>query len=264
MSKKGILSGKKGLITGVANNMSIAWGIAQSCREQGAELCFTYQSEKLLKRIEPLAKQVGSDFIMECDATDPESLDAAFKSIEEKWGELDFVVHAMAYSDRNELKGRFVDSTKDNFLNSMNISCFSLIEFTKRAEPLMKNGGSIITLSYLGAERVVQNYNVMGVAKAALECSVKYLANDLGSQGIRVNTISAGPIKTLASSAIGGFRSMLDEYEKLTPLRKNVTINEVGDLAAFMVSDLSRSITGENIHADSGFHSMAMSKGGDD
>jgi len=263
MSKNGILSGKKGLVTGVANNMSIAWGIAQSCSEQGAELCFTYQNEKLLKRVKPLAEELGSDFIMECDATNSESLDSVFNAIDEKWGELDFVVHAMAYSDRNELKGRFVDSTKANFLNSMDISCFSLLEFAKRSEPLMKNGGSIITLSYLGAERVVQNYNVMGVAKAALECSVKYLANDLGGQGIRVNSISAGPIKTLASSAIGDFKSMLDEYAKLTPLKKNVTIEEVGDLAAFMVSDLSRSITGENIHADSGFHSIAVSKDGE-
>lgn len=260
MSKSGILSGKRGLITGVANDMSIAWGIAQSCAEQGAELCFTYQNEKLKKRVEPLAEKAGSKFIMECDATNTDSLDAVFKQISNQWGKLDFVVHAMAYSDRSELKGRFIDSSRDNFLNSMNISCFSLVEFAKRAEPLMTDGGSIITLSYLGAERVVQNYNVMGVAKSALECSVRYLANDLGPQGIRVNTISAGPIKTLASSVIGDFRSMLDEYQKMTPLKRNVTINEVGDLAAFMVSDLSRSVTGEVIHADSGFHSIALSK----
>ena len=264
MENKGILSGKRGLITGVANNMSLAWGIAKSCSQQGAELAFTYQSEKLLKRVEPLAKELGSSFLMECDATQPESLDKVFDEIKSKWGEIDFVIHSMAYSDKEELKGRFVDSTKANFLNSMDISCFSLVEFSKRAEPLMKNGGSIVTLSYLGAERVVQNYNVMGVAKAALECSVRYLANDLGVRGIRVNTISAGPIKTLASSVIGDFRSMLDEYAKATPLKKNVTIDEVGDVGAFLVSDLSRSITGEIVHVDSGFHSMAVSTSGRD
>lgn len=264
MEKKGILSGKKGLITGVANNMSLAWGIANSCSKQGANLAFTYQTDKLLKRVKPLAEELGSNLLFECDATNEKSVNSVFQQLEKEWGELDFIVHSMAYSDKEELKGRFVDSTKENFLKSMDISCFSLVEFSKRAEKLMKNGGSIITLSYLGAERVVQNYNVMGVAKAALECSVRYLANDMGVNGIRVNIISAGPIKTLASSVIGDFRSMLDEYAKATPLKKNVTIDEVGDVGAFLVSDLSRSITGEIVHVDSGFHSIAVSTSGRD
>jgi enoyl-[acyl-carrier protein] reductase I len=255
-----ILQGKKGLIMGVANNRSIAWGIAQEARKYGAELAFTYQGEALQKRVEPLAKSLDSDIVLPCDVTNQDSVDAVFKSLEKTWGKLDFLVHAIAYSDKDELRGRYVDTSKENFLNTMSISAYSLVTVTKGAEELMKKagGGSVITLSYYGAEKVVPHYNVMGVAKAALEASVKYLASDLGKDNIRINAISAGPVKTLAASGIGDFRYIFKWNEYNSPLKKNITLEDAGGAAAFLLSDLSNGVTGEVMHVDAGYHVVGM------
>lgn len=253
-----LLQGKKGLIMGVANDKSIAWGIARAAHAQGAELAFTYQGEVLKKRVDPLAASVGSDFVLECDVTHEESMDKLFAAIEEKWGELDFLVHAIAFSDKNELKGRYCDVSLQNFLNTMHISCYAFTAAAKRASALMKKGGSIITLSYYGAQKVMPNYNVMGVAKAALESSVQYLAVDLGPDKIRVNAISAGPIKTLAASGIGDFRYILQWNEYNAPLRRTVTTEEVGNSAVYLLSDLSTATTGQTIYVDSGYNVIGM------
>lgn len=255
-----LLEGKRGLIMGVANQMSLGWGIAQAASAQGARLAFSYQSELLLKRIQPLAENVSSEMLLECDATNESQLDAIFAKVEREWGGLDFVIHSIAFSDKNELKGRYVDTTQENFLNTMNISCYSLAAISKRASALMKDGGSIITLSYYGAEKAIPNYNVMGVAKAALEASVKYIANDLGPDGITVNAISAGPVKTLAAAGISDFKSMLKYNESITPLRRNTTLEDVGGSAVYLLSDLSRGTTGEVLHVDSGFHAVGLAK----
>ncbi len=253
-----VLKGRKGLIMGVANNRSIAWGIAKACAEAGAELAFTYQGEALKKRVRPLADELGVKLLMPCDVTGDESLDAVFTELKAAWGELDFVVHAIAFSDKDELKGRYVDTTRANFGQTMDISVYSFTAVAKRAEALMTDGGSLLTLSYYGAEKWVPHYNVMGVAKAALEASVRYLAADLGPQGIRVNAISAGPIRTLAAAGISGFRMMLDWNEQNAPLRKNVTIDEVGTAALFLLSDLSSGVTGEIMHVDAGYNIIGM------
>ena len=254
----GLMKGKRGLIIGLANNKSIAWGIAKSCSDQGAELAFTYQGDALKKRVEPLAAELGAIVCGHCDVTEPETIEAVFSHLEKTWGRLDFVVHAVAFSDKDELTGRYVDTTRANFGRTMDISVFSLTAVAKRAEPLMSNGGSILTLTYYGAEKVMPHYNVMGVAKAALEASVRYLAVDLGPNRIRVNALSAGPIKTLAASGIGDFRYILKWNEYNSPLRKTVTIEEVGDAALYLLSDLSRSVTGEVHHVDSGYHVVGM------
>ncbi|MDA0902541.1 MAG: SDR family oxidoreductase [Proteobacteria bacterium] len=253
-----ILQGKKGLIMGVANKMSIAWGIASQAKKYGAELAFTYQGDALKKRVEPLAESVGSDIILPCDVTDQASIDAVFAELEKKWGKLDFVVHAIAYSNKEELKGRFINTTLDNFLNTMNISAYSLVAVTKAAEPLMtkSGGGSILTLSYYGAEKVVPHYNVMGVAKAALEACVRYLAVDVSN--IKVNAISAGPIKTLAASGIGDFRYIGKWHENNSPLKRNTNQDEVGGGAVYLLSDLGDGVTGEVLHIDSGYHVVGM------
>lgn len=253
-----LMAGKRGLIMGVANQRSIAWGIAQKVHEQGAELAFTYQGEALEKRVQPLAAEVGTDIVLPCDVTDAASIDAVFKTLEEKWGKLDFVVHAIAYADKEELKGRYVDTTPDNFRMSLDISCYSFTAICQRAAPLMKEGGSLLTLSYLGAERVTPHYNVMGVAKAALEASVKYLAEDLGKDGIRVNSLSAGPMKTLAASGIGDFRYILKWNELNSPLRRNVTLDDVGNAGFYLLSNLASGVTGENHHVDCGYHVVGM------
>lgn len=257
-AQSGLLQGKRGLILGVANNRSIAWGIAKAAREAGAELAFTYMGEALKKRVEPLAKELDAFVAGHCDVSDAATVDAVFESIEKKWGKLDFVVHAIGFSDKDELTGRYVDTSEDNFSKTMLISVYSLTAIARRAEKLMADGGSILTLTYYGAEKVMPNYNVMGVAKAALEASVKYLAVDLGPQNIRVNAISAGPIKTLASSGIGDFRYILKWNEYNAPLRRTVTIEEVGHVGLYFLSDLSRSVTGEIHHADSGYHVIGM------
>jgi enoyl-[acyl-carrier protein] reductase I len=254
----GLMRGKRGLIMGIANNRSIAWGIAQACRAQGAELAFTYQGDSLKKRVEPLAQEVGGLVAGHCDVADPSTLDAVFALIKEKWGALDFLVHAIAFSDRAQLDGRFVDTTADNFSNTMLISCYSFTAIAQRAEKLMPAGGSLLTLTYYGAEKWIPHYNVMGVAKAALEASVRYLAADLGRQNIRVNAISAGPIRTLASAGIGDFRYILRWNEYNAPLGRNVTIEEVGDTAMYLLSDLSRGVTGEVQHVDAGYHIVGM------
>lgn len=253
-----LMKGKKGLIMGVANERSIAWGIAAAASAQGAELAFTYQGDALLKRVTPLAEKTGSDVVIECDVTDMESVDRTFETLKEKWGELDFVVHAIAYSDKEELKGRYVDTSRENFAMSMDISCYSFTAICQRAAPMMKEGGSIITLTYYGAERVVPHYNVMGVAKAALEASVRYLAEDLGKDGIRVNALSAGPMKTLAASGIGDFRYILKWNELNSPLRRNVTLEDVGGAGLYLLSNLSSGVTGETHHVDSGYHTVGM------
>ena len=222
-----LMAGKRGLIMGVANAKSIAWGIAEKCAEQGAQLAFTYQGEALQRRVIPLAESVGSEIVLPCDVTEPESIDAAFKEIESKWGKLDFLVHAIAFADKEELKGRYIETSPENFQMTMNISCYSFTAVAQRAEKLMTDGGSMVTLTYYGSERVMPNYNVMGVAKAALEASTRYLASDLGPQNIRVNAISAGPIKTLAAAGIGSFRKMLKYSEDNTPMRRNVTLDDV-------------------------------------
>ncbi len=252
------MKGKRGLIMGVANDKSIAWGISKAVADQGAELAFTYQGEALLKRVTPLAESVGSNMVLECDVTNVESMDKVFADIESKWGGLDFVVHAIAFSDKNELKGRYVDTSLGNFLNSMNISCFSFTAVCQRAARLMKNGGSLVTLTYYGAEKVVPHYNVMGVAKAALEASVRYLAVDLGRDNIRVNAISAGPIKTLAASGIGDFRYILKWNEYNSPLKRNTTIEDVGGAGVYLLSDLGAGTSGEVLHVDSGYHVVGM------
>ncbi len=252
------LNGKRGLIMGVANERSIAWGIAKACAEAGAELAFTYQGEAFGKRLEPLAASVGSDTMIDVDVTNSQSMDLAFNTLKEKWGTLDFVVHAIAYSDKNELTGRFINTSRANFSHSLEISCFSFIDVAKRATELMPEGGTLITLTYGGSNRVTPNYNVMGVAKAALESSVRYLANDLGQQGIRVNAISPGPMKTLAGAAIGGARATYRHTEENAPLRSNATLEAVGGTAVYLVSDAGAYTSGEIIRVDGGFHVLGM------
>ena len=257
-SPDSLMKGKRGLIMGVANDRSIAWGIAETLHRHGAELAFTFQGGALEKRVRPLAASVGSKIVMPCDVTDPKSIDDTFAEIEEEWGELDFLVHAIAYSDKNELDGLYLNTSRDNFLKTMDISVYSFTAVAQRAVPLMKNGGSLITMSYHGAERVMPHYNVMGVAKAALEASVRYLANDVGKQNIRVNAISAGPIKTLAASGIGDFRYILKWNELNSPLRRNVTTKEVGGAGLFLLSDLGSGVTGEIMYVDSGYNTTGM------
>jgi len=256
----GLMAGKKGLIMGVANDRSLAWGIAQTAHQHGAELAFTYQGEALEKRVRPLAEGVGSDLVLPCDVTDETSIDAVFKTLEERWGKLDFLLHAIAFSDKEELKGKYVDTSFDNFQRTMNISCFSFTALARRAAPLMKDGGSLLTLTYYGAERVMPHYNVMGVAKAALEASVRYLAMDLGEDNIRVNALSAGPVKTLAASGIGDFRYILKWNQYNSPLKRNVTLDDVGGAGLYLLSDLSSGVTGETHHVDSGYHVVGMKR----
>ncbi|MCB2081349.1 MAG: enoyl-ACP reductase FabI [Rickettsiales bacterium] len=253
-----LLKGKRGLIMGVANDRSLAWGIAQSVQAQGAELAFSYQGEALQKRVQPLAESIGSDLLVECDVSNEESIAALFKTLEGRWGTLDFVVHAIGFSDKNELKGKYLNTSLPNFLNTMHISCYSFTSVARYAEPLMKNGGSLLTLTYLGAERVMPHYNVMGVAKAALEASVQYLAADLGGSNIRVNAISAGPVKTLAASGIGDFRYILKWNELNSPLKRNTTIQDVGGAGLFLCSELGQGVTGEVMHVDCGYHTVGM------
>jgi enoyl-[acyl-carrier protein] reductase I len=253
-----LLKGKRGLVMGVANNRSIAWGIAKAAADAGAELAFTYQGDALKKRVEPLASQLGGHVVGHCDVTDAASIDAVFAEIERLWGKLDFVVHCIAFSDKDELTGRYVETSEANFTKSLLISCYSFTAVTQRAEKLMTDGGAMLTLTYYGAEKWMPHYNVMGVAKAALEASVQYLAADLGPSKIRVNAISAGPIKTLAASGIGDFRYILRWNEYNSPLRRTVTIEEVGETAVFLVSDMSRGITGEILHVDAGYHVVGM------
>jgi enoyl-[acyl-carrier protein] reductase I len=254
----GLMRGKRGLIMGVANNRSIAWGIAKACHAQGAELAFTYQGDALKKRVEPLAQEVGGLVVGHCDVTEAATMDAVFADVGERWGALDFLVHAIAFSDKDELTGRYVDTTPDNFAKTLQVSCYSFTALAQRAEKLMPNGGSLLTLSYYGAEKWMPHYNVMGVAKAALEASVRYLAADLGAKNIRVNAISAGPIKTLAASGIGDFRYILKWNEYNSPMRRTVTIEEVGDTAVYFLSDLARGVTGEIVHVDAGYHIVGM------
>ena len=254
----GLMAGKRGLIMGLANDKSIAWGIAKALAAEGAEMAFSYQGDALEKRVRPLAESLGSDFLIECDVSNMDALDTAFDTIRARWETLDFVVHAIGFSDKNELRGQFVDTSLENFLMTMNISAYSLVSVAKRARAMMPDGGSILTLTYYGAEKVVPHYNVMGVAKAALETSVKYLANDLGPENIRVNAISAGPIKTLAASGIGDFRYILKWNELNAPLRRNVTIDDVGGAGLYMLSDLSSGVTGEIHHVDAGYHLVGM------
>ncbi len=253
-----LMRGKKGLIMGVANNRSIAWGIAQALHAQGAELAFTYQGEALEKRVRPLADSVGSSVVVPCDVTDAASMDAVFESVGKAWGRLDFLLHAIAYSDKEQLKGRYLDTTPENFEQTLNISCYSFTSLCQRAAPLMTDGGSLLTLTYFGAERVMPHYNVMGVAKAALEASVRYLAEDLGKDGIRVNGLSAGPMKTLAASGIGDFRYILKWNEYNSPLRRNVTLQDVGNAGLYLLSDLASGVTGEIHHVDCGYHIVGM------
>ena len=254
----GLMAGKRGLILGVANNRSIAWGIAKACAGQGAELALTYQGDALRRRVEPLAAELGASVVGHCDVTDTASVDAVFDEVGRLWGGLDFMVHAIAFSNKDELDGRYVETTRDNFLRTMDVSVYSLTALAKRAEPLMDKGGSILTLTYYGAEKVMPHYNVMGVAKAALEASVRYLAVDLGAAGIRVNAISAGPIKTLAASGIGDFRYILKWNEYNAPLKRAVTTDEVGESAVYLLSDFARGVTGEILHVDSGYHVVGM------
>ena len=260
-----LMKGKRGLIMGLANNKSLAWGIARKLSEQGADLAFSYQGDALKKRVAPLAAELGSDFLIECDVSHMEALDAAFAELKARWDTIDFVIHAIGFSDKNELRGKYVDTSLDNFLMTMNISAYSLVAVTQRAAAMMppptedgKGGGTIVTLTYYGAEKVIPHYNVMGVAKAALETSVQYLANDLGPRNIRVNAISAGPIKTLAASGIGDFRYILKWNEYNSPLRRNVTIEDVGGAGLYLCSDLSSGVTGEVHHVDAGYHVVGM------
>lgn len=253
-----LMAGKRGLIMGLANDKSIAWGIARALSDAGAELAFSYQGDALKKRVDPLAEQLGSDIVLPCDVGDEDSIDALFAVLSEKWGKLDFVVHAIGFSDKNELRGRYVDTSRANFNLTMDVSVYSFTAVMQRAEKLMTDGGSAVTLTYYGAEQVMPHYNVMGVAKAALEASVKYLAEDLGKDNIRVNAISAGPIKTLAASGIGDFRYIMKWNEYNSPLRRNVTIDDVGKSALYLLSDLSSGVTGENLHVDSGYHIVGM------
>ncbi|MBK5912295.1 enoyl-[acyl-carrier-protein] reductase [Rhodothalassium salexigens] len=253
-----MMAGKRGLIMGLANERSMAWGIAQALADHGADLAFTYQGEAMEKRVRPLAEKLGSTLMTPCDVGDPASLDAAFDKIAQEWGRLDFLVHAIGFSDKNELRGRYVDTSRENFLNTMDISCYSFTAAARRAEKLMGDGGSMLTLSYYGAEKVMPHYNVMGVAKAALEASVQYMAADLGPRNVRVNAISAGPVKTLAASGIGDFRLILKWNEFNSPLRRNITIDDVGRAALFLLSDLGSGVTGECLHVDGGYHVVGM------
>jgi enoyl-[acyl-carrier protein] reductase I len=252
------MDGKRGLIMGLANDRSLAWGIARALGTQGAELAFAYQGEALEKRVRPLAAELGSDMLIDCDVSSMEALDAAFDQLREKWGTIDFVVHAIGYSDKNELRGKFVDTSMDNFLMTMNISVYSFVAVAQRARALMTNGGALLTLTYYGAEKVIPHYNVMGLAKSALESSVKYLAVDLGPENIRVNAISAGPIKTLAASGIGDFRYIMKWNEYNSPLRRNVTIEDVGGAGLYLLSDLASGVTGEIHHVDAGYNVVGM------
>ncbi len=254
----GLMAGKRGLIMGLANDRSLAWGISKALAAHGAELAFSYQGDALEKRVRPLAQEVGSDFLVECDVGDMANLDRAFETLRERWETIDFLVHAIGFSDKNELRGKFVDTSLENFLLTMNISVYSFVAVTRRARAMMPNGGSILTLSYYGAEKVVPHYNVMGLAKAALESSVKYLAMDLGPENIRVNAISAGPIKTLAASGIGDFRYILKWNELNSPMKRNVTIEEVGGGALYLLSDLASGVTGEIHHVDAGYNVIGM------
>src|SRR3954467_10405640 len=260
MAEAGLMRGKRGLIMGVANNRSIAWGIAKAARMQGADLAFTYQGDALKKRVEPLAEEVDGLVVGHCDVSDEASLDAAFATVKSAWGTLDFVLHAIAFSDKDQLVGRYVETTADNFSKTMLISCYSFTAVAQRAEKLMTNGGSLLTLTYYGAEKWMPHYNVMGVAKAALEASVRYLAADLGEKNIRVNAISAGPIKTLAASGIGDFRYILKWNEYKAPMRRNVSTEDVGGSALYLLSDLARGVTGEVHHVDSGYHVLGMKR----
>ncbi|WP_109464174.1 enoyl-ACP reductase FabI [Albibacillus kandeliae] len=253
-----LMSGKRGLIMGLANDKSIAWGIAKALSDSGAELAFSYQGDALKKRVDPLAAQLGSEIVLPCDVGDEASIDALFEELGKRWGKLDFVVHAIGFSDKNELRGRYVDTSRANFTLSMDISVYSFTAVMQRAEKMMTEGGSAVTLTYYGAERVMPHYNVMGVAKAALEASVRYLAEDLGKDGIRVNAISAGPIKTLAASGIGDFRYIMKWNEYNSPLRRNVSIDDVGGSALYLLSDLSAGVTGETHHVDAGYHVVGM------
>ena len=257
-ASNGIMTGKRGLIMGVANERSIAWGIASAAAAQGAELAFTFQGDALRKRVEPLAASVGSEMVMECDVTDDASMDAVFAELEAKWGKIDFILHAIAYSDKEELKGKYVDTTRTNFDRTMDISVYSFTAIAARAAKLMSDGGSMLTLTYYGAERVMPHYNVMGVAKAALEASVRYLAVDLGGKNIRVNGLSAGPMKTLAASGIGDFRYILKWNEYNSPLKRNVTLEDVGGAGVYLLSDLSSGVSGETHHVDCGYHVVGM------
>ena len=254
----GLMSGKRGLIMGLANDKSLAWGISKRLAEHGAELAFSYQGEALQKRVGPLAATVGSDFLIECDVADMADLDRLFEQLKARWGTIDFVVHAIGFSDKNELRGKYVDTSLDNFLMSMNISAYSFTAVARRAREMMPNGGALVTLTYYGAEKVIPHYNVMGIAKAALETSVKYLAMDLGPENIRVNAISAGPIKTLAASGIGDFRYILKWNEYNSPLRRNVTIEDVGGAGLYLLSDLASGVTGEIHHVDAGYNVVGM------
>jgi enoyl-[acyl-carrier protein] reductase I len=257
---KGLMAGKRGLIMGVANNRSIAWGIAKACHEQGAKVAFTFQGEALEKRVRPLANSIGAEIIVPCDVTNAASIDATFSELEKKWGGIDFLVHAIAFSNKDELRGRYLETSPENFQLTMNVSCYSFTAVAQRAVPLMKNGGSLLTLTYYGAERVIPHYNVMGVAKAALEASVRYLAADLGEQKIRVNAISAGPIKTLAFAGINDGRYILKWNELNSPLKRNITAEEVGNAALYLLSDLGTGMTGEIMHVDGGYHVVGMIK----
>ncbi|HUC49300.1 MAG TPA: enoyl-ACP reductase FabI [Xanthobacteraceae bacterium] len=256
--KSGLMRGKRGLVMGVANHRSLAWGIAKACHAHGAELAFTYQGDALKKRVEPLAHEINGILVGDCDVTDPKSIDAVFAVLQSAWGGFDFLVHAIAFSDRDQLDGRYVDTTQDNFTKTMLISCYSFTAIAQRAEKLMPNGGAMLTLTYYGSEKWMPHYNVMGVAKAALEASVWYLAADLGAKNIRVNAISSGPIKTLAASGIGDFRYILKWNEYNAPLRRNVTIEDVGEAGAYLLSDMSRGVTGEVHHVDAGYHIVGM------
>jgi enoyl-[acyl-carrier protein] reductase I len=254
----GVMRGMRGVILGLANNRSIAWGIAKAARAAGAEVALTYQGEALEKRVRPLAKEIGAEVLGHCDVTDGASIDAVFAEAGKIWGSLDFVVHCIAFADKDQLTGRYIDTTEENFTKSLAISCYSFTAIAQRAEKLMKNGGSMLTLTYYGAEKWMPHYNVMGVAKAALEASVRYLAADLGEKGIRVNAVSAGPIKTLAASGIGDFRYILRWNEYNSPLRRSITIEEVGESAVYLLSPMSRGVTGEILHVDAGYHVVGM------
>ena len=254
----GIMNGKRGIVMGVANDRSIAWGIAEAVAKQGAEIAFTYQGDALEKRVRPLAEKVGSTIIIPCDVSSDEAIEETFRLLKEKWDTIDFIVHAIAYSDKEELKGEYVDTTRENFYKTMDISVYSFTAIAQRAAKMMPNGGSMITLTYYGAEKVMPHYNIMGVAKAALESSVRYLAADLGSDKIRVNSLSAGPIKTLAASGIGDFRYILKWNQYNSPLRRNVTLNDVGGCGVYLLSDLSAGVTGETHHVDCGYHVVGM------
>jgi enoyl-[acyl-carrier protein] reductase I len=253
-----LMAGKRGVVFGVANNRSIAWGITKACRDHGADIALTYQGDAIKKRVEPLAAEIGSKLVLPCDVTDERSVEAVFKALSDAWGTIDFLVHAVAFSDKEELDGRYVDTSKDNFTQTLLVSCYSFTALAKRAEKLMPNGGSLLTLSYYGAEKVMPHYNVMGVAKAALEASVRYLAADLGKENIRVNAISAGPIKTLAASGIADFRYILKWNEYNSPLRRTVSIEDVGGGALYLLSELGRGVTGEILHIDAGYHVVGM------